>query len=32
MLAVSGEEMNRAELDEWIRRRGVEAEWKKVAS
>ncbi len=30
MLAVSGDQMDRAELDEWIRRRGLEPEWKKV--
>lgn len=30
MLRVSGEQINRAELSEWIQRRGVEAEWKKV--
>lgn len=32
MLNVSGELINRADLDEWVRRRGVEAEWQKVAS
>ncbi len=31
MLAVSGEQINRAELNEWIRSRGVAAEWKQVA-
>ncbi len=30
MLAVSGDQINRAELDEWIRGRGLEAEWKKI--
>ena len=30
MLAVSGEEINRRELDEWIRLRQLEPEWKKV--
>lgn len=30
MLAVSGELINRQELDEWIRRRQLEAEWKKI--
>jgi hypothetical protein len=30
MLKVSGDQINQAELDGWIRRRGVEAEWKKV--
>ena len=32
MLNVSGEQINRADLDEWIRRCGVEAEWRKVVS
>jgi hypothetical protein len=32
MLKVSGEQINRADLDEWIKRQGVEAEWKEVAS
>lgn len=31
ILAVSGEQLNRAELTEWIQRRGLEAEWKQVA-
>jgi hypothetical protein len=31
MLKVSGEQIDRAALDEWIQRRGVEAEWRKVA-
>jgi hypothetical protein len=30
MLAVSGEQINRKELDEWIRLRQLEPEWKKV--
>jgi hypothetical protein len=30
MLAVSGELINRADLDEWLSRRGVTEEWKKV--
>jgi hypothetical protein len=30
MLAVSGDEIDRAELGEWIRGRGLEAEWKQV--
>jgi hypothetical protein len=30
MLAISGDQINRTELDEWIRARGVTAEWKKV--
>ena|SRR5437660_171553 len=30
MLAVSGDQINRAELHEWIRRRGLELQWKKV--
>jgi hypothetical protein len=32
MLKVSGEQINRADLHEWIKRQGVEAEWKVVAS
>lgn len=31
MLKVSGDQINRAELDEWIRQRGLAAEWKTVA-
>jgi hypothetical protein len=31
MLAVSGDMINRAELDEWIRRRQLETEWKKIS-
>ena len=31
MLKVSGEQIDRAALDEWIQRRGVETEWRKVA-
>jgi hypothetical protein len=31
MLAVSGDQMDRAELETWIRQRGLLAEWKKVA-
>jgi len=30
MLAVSGDQINRAELVEWIHRRELEAEWKKI--
>jgi hypothetical protein len=30
MLSVSGEQIDRAALDEWIRARGVETEWQKV--
>ena len=30
ILNVSGEQINRAELDEWVRRQGVQEEWKKV--
>ena len=30
MLAVSGDQINRAELDGWIRGRGLEAQWKEV--
>lgn len=32
MLKVSSEQINRANLDEWIKRQGVEAEWQAVAS
>ena len=31
MLAVSGEQIDRAELGVWVKRQGVEAEWKQVA-
>ena len=31
MLAVSGDMINRAELDEWIRRQKLETEWKKIS-
>lgn len=31
ILKVSGEQIDRAALDEWIQLRGVEAEWRKVA-
>lgn len=30
MLNISGDQIDRAALDEWIRTRGVEAEWRKV--
>jgi hypothetical protein len=30
MLAVSGDQINRSELAEWIRRRGLEAEWRQA--
>ena len=30
MLNVSGQQINQADLAEWIQRRGVEAEWRKV--
>ena len=30
MLAVSGEQLDRAALDEWIHRQGVEAQWKQA--
>jgi hypothetical protein len=30
MLAFSGDQLDRAELDEWIRRRGLELQWKQV--
>ncbi len=32
MLAVSDEQINRAELEEWIRRRKLESEWQKISS
>jgi hypothetical protein len=32
MLAVSGEQLDRFELNEWIIRRGVECEWQKACS
>lgn len=32
MLAVSGEDLDRASLSEWIQRRGLESEWRLVAS
>lgn len=32
MLAVSGDQLDRAALNEWIARRGLEAEWQKVSS
>lgn len=32
MLAVSGDQLNRMELQEWIKRRGLELEWKQVAA
>ncbi|HEV2692725.1 MAG TPA: hypothetical protein VG347_07480 [Verrucomicrobiae bacterium] len=32
MLKVSREEINMAELNEWVRRPGVEAEWKKASA
>lgn len=32
MLAVSGEQLDRPALNEWIARRGVEAEWRKAVS
>lgn len=31
MLAVSGEQLNRAELNEWIQRQGLEPEWRLVS-
>lgn len=31
MLAVSGDQLNRAEMSEWIQRRGLEAEWHLVS-
>ena len=32
MLAVSGSQLDRSALNEWIARRGVEAEWRQVSS
>jgi hypothetical protein len=32
MLAVSGDQLDRAALNKWIARRGLEAEWQKVSS
>ena len=32
MLAVSGDQLDRAALNDWIARRGLEAEWRKVSS
>ena len=32
MLAVSGDRIDRAALDHWIKRRGLAAEWGKVTS
>lgn len=31
MLNVSGQQINQADLKEWIQLRGVETEWRKVA-
>ncbi len=30
ILNISGQQINQADLDEWIQRRGVEAEWRKI--
>jgi hypothetical protein len=30
MLAVSGEQLDRSALNEWIQRRGLETEWRRV--
>ena len=30
MIAVSGEELDRAMLNEWIQRQGLESEWRQV--
>jgi hypothetical protein len=30
MLAVSGEQLDRATLNEWIQRQGLESEWRQV--
>ena len=32
MLAVSGDQLDRAALNDWIVRRGLEAEWQKISS
>ena len=32
MLAVSGEQLDRPTLDEWIQRQGLDAEWQRVSS
>jgi len=32
MLAVSGDQLDRAALKDWIERRGVQAEWQKASS
>jgi hypothetical protein len=32
MLAISGDQFDRAELDEWIHRRGLEPQWKRVCA
>jgi hypothetical protein len=32
MLAVSGEQLDRPSLNEWIQRRGLETEWRQVAA
>jgi hypothetical protein len=32
MLAVSGDQINRSELEEWIQRRGLEPQWKQANS
>lgn len=32
MLAVSGDQLDRPELDEWIRRRGLESQWKQACA
>ena len=31
MLALSGEQMDRPSLDEWIQRRGLQTEWRLVS-
>jgi hypothetical protein len=31
MLAVSGDIINRPELDDWVRRRQLETEWEKIS-
>ncbi|MEW6302135.1 MAG: hypothetical protein AB1705_01605 [Verrucomicrobiota bacterium] len=31
MFKLSGDKINRAELDEWIRRRGLETQWKQIS-
>ena len=32
MLAVSGDQIDKSELNEWIQRRGVQEQWRKIQS